>query len=100
LVAATAAAPARALEDIVPPDVSASEGAPIPAHPSAGDGMRDLLATTAPARTRKGLGMPSFAELLGKGWKTEAAQADAELTAQIAAATPTVRQVARAARGQ
>ena len=88
LVAAVAAAPASAApEDVVPPATSTGEGAPIPANPSATEGMSDLLAATGPARTRKGLGMPSFADLLGKKWKAKAAQADAELVAQIKAAT-------------
>ncbi len=79
------------------PAAAADEGLPIPADPSAADGLRDLLAATGPAGTRKGLGIPSFADLLGKGWKAKAAQADAKLVAQLDTAAGAAPRAARAA---
>jgi hypothetical protein len=73
---------------------SAADGLPLPANPSASDGLRDLLATTAPGRARKGLGLPGYNDLLGRGWKAKAAKADAELIADldaVAGAAPRAR---------
>ncbi len=88
LIAACAAGPAMA----------ADEGLPLPEGPSAADGLRDLLAATTPQRTRTGLGIPGYADLLGRGWKGKAADADAKLIAQLAAAEDAAPRRARAAR--
>ncbi len=88
LIAVCAAAPAAA----------ADEGLPLPANPSAADGLRDMLAATTPARTRKGLGLPGYGELVGKGWKAKAKHADEALVAELDAAAGAAPRPARGAR--